>query len=57
MAWVTNIAFSVGKELSSALKVKTIIKAVPESSVSWDTFVIKKMKPHSRVFLTEVFRR
>lgn len=45
MAWVTNIAFSVGKELSSALKVKTIIKAVPESSVSWDTFVIKKMKP------------
>ena len=45
MAWVTNIPFSVGKELSSALKVKTIVKAVPESSVSWDTFVIKKMKP------------
>ena len=48
MAWITNIPFSIGKELSSALKVKAIIKAVPESCVSWDTFVIKKMKPHSR---------
>ena len=56
MAWITNIPFSIGKELSSALKVKAIIKAVPESCVSWDTFVTKKMKPHFRVFLTELFR-
>ena len=46
MFWITSIPFPIDKVLSCALKAEDIIKPMPKSLDSWNTTIIKKMKPH-----------